>query len=158
MIGDEIQYGEFIRSIKILIGKLNPLKLSELKLKELVERHDYKIGIKSNLEPNIKEGIGGLRDIHTILWVSIFMFNIYKLEDLVSINIYTKDEIKELKNSWKFLLTIRAFIHFFNENKGDLLSIENQLKISKKLSYKHKKNEKGVEAVSYTHLTLPTSR
>ena len=67
MIGDEIQYGEFIRSIKILIGKLNPLKLSELKLKELVERHDYKIGIKSNLEPNIKEGIGGLRDIHTIL-------------------------------------------------------------------------------------------
>ena len=145
LIGDEIQYGEFIRSIKILIGKLNPLKLSELKLKELVERHDYKIGIKSNLEPNIKEGIGGLRDIHTILWVSIFMFNIYKLEDLVSINIYTKDEIKELKNSWKFLLTIRAFIHFFNENKGDLLSIENQLKISKKLSYKDKKNEKGVE-------------
>ena len=43
------------------------------------------------------------------------------------------------------MLTIRAFIHFFNENKGDLLSIENQLKISKKLSYKDKKNEKGVE-------------
>tara|TARA_B100000963_G_scaffold102276_1_gene88505 strand:+ start:3482 stop:6034 length:2553 start_codon:yes stop_codon:yes gene_type:complete len=145
LIGDETQYGEFIRTIKILIGKLNPHKLSELKLKELVERHDYKIGIKSNLEPNIKEGIGGLRDIHTILWVSTFMFNIYKLEELVSINIYTKKEIKELKNSWKFLLTIRAFIHFFNDNKGDVLSIENQIKISKKLCYKDKKNEKGVE-------------
>ena len=145
LIGDEIQYGEFIRAIKILIGKLNPLKLSELKLKELVERHDYKIGIKSNLEPNIKEGIGGLRDIHTILWVSTFMFNINKLEDLVSINIYTKEEIKELKNSWKFLLTIRAFIHFFNENKGDVLSIENQIKIAKKLCYEEKENEKGVE-------------
>ena len=144
-IGDEIQYGEFVRSIKILIGKQNPLKLSELKLIELVERHDYRIGIKSNLEPNIKEGIGGLRDIHTILWVSIFMFNIYKLEDLTSINIYTKEEIKELKNAWKFLLTIRAFIHLFNESKGDVLSIENQLKISKKLSYKDKKKEKGVE-------------
>ncbi len=145
IIGDEIQYGEFVRSIKILIGKQNPLKLSELKLIELVERHDYRIGIKSNLEPNIKEGIGGLRDIHTILWVSIFMFNIYKLEDLTSINIYTKEEIKELKNAWKFLLTIRAFIHLFNESKGDVLSIENQLKISKKLSYKDKKKEKGVE-------------
>ena len=145
IIGDEIQYGEFVRSIKILIGKQNPLKLSELKLIELVERHDYRIGIKSNLEPNIKEGIGGLRDIHTILWVSIFMFNIYKLEDLTSINIYTKEEIKELKNAWKFLLTIRAFIHLFNESKGDVLSIENQLKISKKLSYKNKKKEKGVE-------------
>ena len=145
IIGDEIQYGEFVRSIKILIGKQNPLKLSEFKLIELVERHDYRIGIKSNLEPNIKEGIGGLRDIHTILWVSIFMFNIYKLEDLTSINIYTKEEIKELKNAWKFLLTIRAFIHLFNESKGDVLSIENQLKISKKLSYKDKKKEKGVE-------------
>ena len=145
IIGDEIQYGEFVRSIKILIGKQNPLKLSELKLIELVERHDYRIGIKSNLEPNIKEGIGGLRDIHTILWVSIFMFNIYKLEDLTSINIYTKEEIKELKNAWKFLLTIRAFIHLFNESNGDVLSIENQLKISKKLSYKDKKKEKGVE-------------
>ena len=145
IIGDEIQYGEFVRSIKILIGKQNPLKLSELKLIELVERHDYRIGIKSNLEPNIKEGIGGLRDIHTILWVSIFMFNIYKLEDLTSINIYNKEEIKELKNAWKFLLTIRAFIHLFNESKGDVLSIENQLKISKKLSYKDKKKEKGVE-------------
>ena len=145
IIGDEIQYGEFVRSIKILIGKQNPLKLSELKLIELVDRHDYRIGIKSNLEPNIKEGIGGLRDIHTMLWVSIFMFNIYKLEDLTSINIYTKEEIKELKNAWKFLLTIRAFIHLFNESKGDVLSIENQLKISKKLSYKDKKKEKGVE-------------
>ena len=111
----------------------------------MVDRHDYRIGIKSNLEPNIKEGIGGLRDIHTMLWVSIFMFNIYKLEDLTSINIYTKEEIKELKNAWKFLLTIRAFIHLFNESKGDVLSIENQLKISKKLSYKDKKKEKGVE-------------
>ena len=73
------------------------------------------------------------------------MFNIYKLEDLTSINIYTKEEIKELKNAWKFLLTIRAFIHLFNESKGDVLSIENQLKISKKLSYKDKKKEKGVE-------------
>ncbi|MGB1085637.1 MAG: nucleotidyltransferase domain-containing protein, partial [Alphaproteobacteria bacterium] len=69
LIGDEDYYGEFVRSIKILIGRMNPLKLSEKKLLELVERHDYYLGIKSNLEPQIKEGIGGLRDIHTIIWV-----------------------------------------------------------------------------------------
>ena len=81
LIGDEDYYGEFVRSIKILIGKLNSLKLSEKKLLELVGRHDYYLGIKSNLEPQIKEGIGGLRDIHTIIWVSVFMFNVLKLED-----------------------------------------------------------------------------
>jgi [protein-PII] uridylyltransferase len=47
LIGDEDYYGEFVRSIKILIGKLNSLKLSEKKLLELVERHDYYLGIKS---------------------------------------------------------------------------------------------------------------
>ena len=57
LIGDYEQYGEFVRSIKILIGKLNTLKLSEKKLFELVDRHEYYLGIKSNLEPQIKEGI-----------------------------------------------------------------------------------------------------
>jgi len=145
LIGDEDYYGEFVRSIKILIGRMNPIKLSEMKLLELVERHDYYLGIKSTLEPQIKEGIGGLRDIHTIIWVSIFMFNILKLEDLVQINIFTSKEIKELRNAWKFLLTVRAFIHLFNDSKGDSLSIENQLKISKKLSYRNNQKEKGVE-------------
>ena len=145
LIGDLEQYGEFVRSIKILIGKLNALKLSEKKLIELVDRHEYYLGIKSNLEPQIKEGIGGLRDIHTILWVSIFMFNISKLEDLSQINIFTSKEIKELRAAWKFLLTVRAFIHLFNDSKGDTLSIENQLKISKKLSYRDAKKERGVE-------------
>ena len=145
LIGDFDQYGEFVRSIKILIGKLNALKLSEKKLIELVDRHEYYLGIKSNLEPQIKEGIGGLRDIHTILWVSIFMFNINKLEDLSQINIFTSKEIKELRAAWKFLLTVRAFIHLFNDSKGDTLSIENQLKISKKLSYRDAKKERGVE-------------
>ena len=145
LIGNEEQYGEFIRSIKILIGKLNPLKLSEQKLLELVNRHEYYLGIKSNLEPQIKEGIGGLRDIHTILWVSIFIFNIYKIEDLSKINIFSIKEVRELKSAWRFLLTVRAFIHLFNENKGDTLSIENQLNIAKRLSYRNTEKQKGVE-------------
>ncbi len=145
LIGNEEQYGEFIRSIKILIGKLNPLRLSEQKLLELVDRHEFYLGIKSNLEPQIKEGIGGLRDIHTIIWVSIFIFNIHKIEDLSRINIFTVREVRELKSAWKFLLTVRAFIHLLNDNKGDTLSIENQLKISKKLSYRNTAKEKGVE-------------
>ena len=67
------------------------------KLLELVERHDYYLGIKSNLEPQIKEGIGGLRDIHTIIWVSIFMFNVLKLEDLIQINIFHLPRGKRIK-------------------------------------------------------------
>jgi len=145
LIGNTEEYGEFVRSIKILIGKLNSLKLSENKLLELVNRHEYYLGIKSNLEPQIKEGIGGLRDIHTILWVSIFIFNINDLDDLSKINIFTIKEARDLKSSWRFLLTVRAFIHFFNNSKGDILSIENQLKISKKLSYRNTGKEKGVE-------------
>ena len=143
LIGNEEEYGEFVRSIKILIGKLNSIKLSEKKLLELVNRHEYYLGIKSNLEPQIKEGIGGLRDIHTIIWVSIFIFNINSLEDLSKINIFTVKELKQIKESWRFLLTVRAFIHLFNDNKGDTLSIDNQLKISKKLSYRNNGKERA---------------
>ncbi len=145
LIGNEEEYGEFVRSIKILIGKLNSFKLSEKKLLELVNRHEYYLGIKSNLEPQIKEGIGGLRDIHTILWVSIFIFNISNLDELSNINIFTIKELKDLKSSWRFLLTVRAFIHLFNDSKGDTLTIESQIKISKKLLYRNTKKEKGVE-------------
>ena len=66
-------------------------------------------------------------------------------KDLSQINIFTSKEIKELRAAWKFLLTVRAFIHLFNDSKGDTLSIENQLKISKKLSYRDAKKERGVE-------------
>ena len=62
------------------------------KLLELV-KHDYYLGIKSNLEPQIKEGIGGLRDIYHYS-VSIFMFNVLKLEDLIQIGIFTSQEVK----------------------------------------------------------------
>lgn len=157
LAGDQDQYGEFVRSIKILIGKVNALKLSEYKLLELVERHDFYLGIKSNLEPQIKEGVGGLRDIHTILWISIFMFNIHSLEELQKINIFTGAETKELKQAWKFLLTVRAFIHYFNDSKGDTLSIENQLKIAKKLEYRNTLKEKGVERFM-KHLFIQIAR
>jgi [protein-PII] uridylyltransferase len=150
LYGSTDLFGEHTRSIKILIGRLNPLKLSKKKLEELFLRHDNALGTKSTLEPNIKEGVGCLRDIHTLIWISGFLFDVRKIEELLPLNILAKLEIDELKTCWRFLITVRSLNHYLNQSKSDVVSIENQLKIAKILKYKDKaykirKKELGVE-------------
>ena len=150
LLGNRELYNEYLRNIKILTGRLHPLKLSKQKLQELFIRHNNALGTKSTLEPNIKEGVGCLRDIHTILWISNFLFDVRKVDELESLNILSSTEIRELKRSWEFLITVRSLNHFFNQSKGDIISIENQLKIAKHLKYKDvnfksRKKEMGVE-------------
>ena len=150
LLGNRELYNEYLRNIKILTGRLHPLKLSKQKLQELFIRHNNALGTKSTLEPNIKEGVGCLRDVHTILWISNFLFDVRKVDELELLNILSSTEIRELKRSWEFLITVRSLNHFFNQSKGDIISIENQLKIAKHLKYKDvnfksRKKEMGVE-------------
>jgi len=161
LVGDKELYNEYLRNIKILTGRLNPLKLCKQKLQELFMRHNNALGTKSTLEPNIKEGVGCLRDIHTILWVSNFLFDVRKVDELESLDILSSSEIEELKIAWNFLITVRSLNHSLNQSKGDVISIENQLKIAKHLKYKDtnykaRKKEMGVEKFMkdlFVHIT-----
>ena len=71
-------------------------------------RHSSFNNTAYNLEPNIKNGPGGLRDIHTIFWIAKKIFSINGIEDLEDHKILTKEQITVFKDSWAFISKIRS--------------------------------------------------
>ena len=97
------------------------------------------------LEPNLKEGQGGLRDYHTMLWISQIEFNIKQPRDLEYLGLLSQEEFQSLTRSLRFIWYVRNHIHYLCSRKCDQLNFENQLKLAEVLKYKKIKHQQPVE-------------
>jgi len=97
------------------------------------------------LEPNLKEGIGGLRDFHHILWLAKAHLNIIDSTDLVSQGKLTQTEYQGLNKHLEFILLVRNHLHQLSGRRNDRLSFEYQGEIARRLDFKNKKNNPAVE-------------
>ncbi len=98
-----------------------------------------------NLEPNIKEGPGGLRDIQMIGWVAKRHFNAETLRDLVSHDFLTEQEYKTLIEGQALLWQIRFGIHVLTGRREDRLLIEHQRELAKQFGYQDDARHLAVE-------------
>ncbi len=87
-------------------------------------------------EPDIKNGVGGLRDYQSILWMAKFRLGEASLGALCKSGYLTQQESKELLDSYNFLLRVRNELHFNSARASDLLDLENQPRIAWALDYK----------------------
>ncbi len=90
------------------------------------------------MEPDIKNGIGGLRESHTIRWLSRAILNRAKLRQLIPKYI-TEKEFKEYRSALEFLYRVRSALHLSAKKKQDILNMEFIPDIAKKLGFKDKK-------------------
>ncbi len=116
------------------------------KIEENHLRHERYGGSVYLSEPDVKEGEGGLRDIHAALWVSKTRWNINHLEELESRGILNSSDLSLLKESQDFIWRVRNEIHFSAETHQDQLNFELQEKVAANLGYTDDENIKGVEA------------
>lgn len=98
-----------------------------------------------NLEPNVKHGPGGLRDIHTIFWVAKRHFNKQSLRDLVKLDFVSKAEFKTLQDGLRFLWRITFALHFLNNKRESRLSFDHQMAIAKQFGYKDDEHALAIE-------------
>jgi len=98
----------------------------DAKFEEQRKRHDQYHGTAYNLEPNIKEGPGGLRDIQMIGWVAKRHFNTQSLHTLVERGFLTESELQDLKDGRTFLWKVRYAIHLLAGRGEDRLLFEFQ--------------------------------
>ncbi|MBF0471252.1 MAG: [protein-PII] uridylyltransferase, partial [Gammaproteobacteria bacterium] len=98
-----------------------------------------------NLEPNIKEGPGGLRDIQTIGWVAKRHFDAKTLEELVHHNFLTSDELEDLLTGQCFLWRVRYALHLISGRKEERLLFDHQRKIATRFGYKDSASHLAVE-------------
>lgn len=117
----------------------------ELKRQEQLERHQRYNDTANNLEPNIKESPGGLRDIQVVNWVAQQHFDVKNLEGLRQKGFLANSEYETLQKAQNFLWTIRFALHHLAGRKQEKLMIDFQRELAKKLGYKDDESRLAVE-------------
>lgn len=97
-------------------------------------------------EPDIKNGVGGLRDFQNTIWMARVKLDIFDEEELVKQRFLRASELSEFQNSYQFLLRVRAELHFQSKRPTDLLDLEAQPRIALGLGYAHEDMLQRVEA------------
>ncbi|MDE0308848.1 MAG: [protein-PII] uridylyltransferase [Acidiferrobacterales bacterium] len=120
-------------------------KFFEAKVKEQKLRHHKYSDTAYNLEPNIKDGPGGLRDIHTVSWVTMRHFGSRGLHELVLQEFLQEDEFQTLIRGRNYLWKLRNELHLTLGRREDRLLFDNQLKLADKFGFLDDDSNKAVE-------------
>jgi len=91
------------------------------------------------LEPNVKNGKGGIRDLQTLDWIGKFVYKVTKLKDLINYKILDKNSVDSFLKAKKFFWTVRSHLHILSERPNEQLNFEYQIHIAKKIGYKKTK-------------------
>lgn len=113
------------------------------KLKEVEKRHMESGDSIFLLEPHIKEGEGGLRDVHILYWLLKVAYKLDKISDLSSL--VGGYEYKRLMKAYDFMLQLRYCLHLESKRRNDILSFEYQKNVSLCLGFKDSKKFSGPE-------------
>jgi [protein-PII] uridylyltransferase len=97
-------------------------------------------------EPNIKNGMGSLRDYQSLLWISQFKLGITSTAKLVEAKILRDNERRQLEKSYDFLLRTRAAMQYINGRSADVLTLQLQGRVAQVFDYPQKNILRKVEA------------
>jgi len=115
------------------------------KLEEQEQRHHRFNDTIYQLEPNIKESPGGLRDIQTIYWVAKRHFNANSINELVQRNFLSTDEYLEIEAAYKYLNRIRFALQHYKNRREDRLQFDHQQQIAESFGYQDTPEKMAVE-------------
>ena len=107
----------------------------EAKLREQADRHAKANDTAYNLEPNVKTGPGGLRDLQTIGWVAKRHFGVQGLEELVTQGYLTPAELRKLQQAQEFLWKVRFGLHVLTGRHEDRLLFDHQIRLAQTFGY-----------------------
>ena len=117
----------------------------EAKLAEKNERNVRQSGNRYVLEPNVKEGKGGLRDLQTLFWIVKYLHSVDDTRELVDIGVFREEELDKFVNAESFLLAVRCHLHLLAGRAQDMLSFENQVDVAERLGYRDGGGRRAVE-------------
>src|SRR5262249_51998342 len=103
------------------------------KLKERDERHMRAGASRYMVEPNIKEGKGGLRDLHTLYWMARHRYGFTRTRQYLEAGVFSEDEASTFRRATEFFWTVRCYLHFITERAEERLTFDVQPEIAKRM-------------------------
>lgn len=117
----------------------------EAKLAERAERHKRQGGQRYVLEPNVKEGKGGLRDLQTLYWIGKYLHRVPTAEGLVGAGLLSRDEYDSFARAEDFLWAVRCHLHFITRRPTDQLTFDLQVEVASRMGYADQGGRRAVE-------------
>ena len=145
LAGDRVLYKQFAELMESELLKRNAARFFRDKVAESEERHRRYGDSVYLVEPQIKEGEGGLRDIHTAMWLAKVKYVVHDLSELMEKGVLTERDYAEVAGARDFLWRVRNALHFLSGQHLDQLTFEYQERIASDLGYRDAEHSRGVE-------------
>ncbi len=117
----------------------------EAKLSERDKRHERHGGSRYLVEPNVKEGKGGLRDLQTLFWIAKYIYDAEDVADLIGKGVLKAEEAEIFSAAASFLWTVRCHLHLAAGRAQEQLTFDYQVEVARRLGFEPQGGRRGVE-------------
>ena len=115
------------------------------KLGERNERHRRLGDSRYVVEPNVKDGKGGLRDLHTLYWIGKFAYDVRGVPELVDKGLLSPAELRQFEKAERFLWAVRCHLHIVAGRAEERLTFDYQREIAERMNYADRPGKSPVE-------------
>jgi len=143
--GDAQLYSEFEDRFRNEVVAGTARDFIDAKMEEYDSRHKQTGGSRYRVEPNVKDGKGGLRDLHTLHWLSKYLYGQGVGAATVAAGIFQPDEVATFRRCEDFLWTVRCFLHFGSGRAEEVLTFDVQPWLARQLGYHDRGGLRSVE-------------
>ena len=135
LTGDQPLYDELVARFDKEVVQGTASEFVTAKLAEREERHRRAGQSRYLVEPNVKDGKGGLRDLHTLFWIAKYVYRVRETDELVERGVFDAQEYRTFRRCADFLWSVRCNLHFVSGRAEERLSFDMQREIAVRLGY-----------------------
>src|SRR5499427_7240961 len=135
LTGDKPLYDELVDRFDKEVVQGTAAEFVTAKLAEREERHRRAGQSRYLVEPNVKDGKGGLRDLHTLFWIAKYVYRVREPEELIERGVFDEQEYRLFRRCGDFLWSVRCHMHFLTGRAEERLSFDIQREIAVRLGY-----------------------
>ncbi len=143
--GEQALFTELKQRFESDILRGTAAQFVDAKLAERDARHIRVGDSRYQLEPNVKEGKGGLRDLHTLFWIAKYIYRIDDVAKLVELGVLSAEESTRFERAQSFLWTVRCHLHYVTGRAEERLTFDMQTEIGARMGYTDHAGSRGVE-------------
>src|SRR5918912_609186 len=145
LAGDQPLYDELVTRFDKSVVRGTAAEFVTAKLAEREERHRRAGQSRYLVEPNVKDGKGGLRDLHTLFWIAKYVYRVREPQELLQRDVFDDQEYRIFRRCGNFLWSVRCHMHFLTGRAEERLSFDIQRDIAVRLGYTEHPGLKDVE-------------
>ncbi|HEY0311893.1 MAG TPA: [protein-PII] uridylyltransferase [Allosphingosinicella sp.] len=143
--GDEALFEQAEARFRAEVVAANVRAFVTEKLDERNARHLRMGDSRYVVEPNVKEGKGGLRDLHTLFWIGKFAYGVKGVADLVEVGLLSPQELRQFQRAERFLWAVRCHLHIVAGRAEERLTFDYQREIAERMRYADRAGSAPVE-------------